>query len=115
MIEIIKIEKYLEQLQIVLAIKNSRLELVREDEILGESWEFTFATSIKKKFVKIEIAKKSIHEIFDHDFLTFYNIVFDFLDRDGETYFYTLNFVTAYPETKPVLVDKNLLEFNIYD
>lgn len=114
MIKIIKIQKYLEHLQIVLAVKNSTLRLIREDEVLGETWEFTFATS-KKKSVIIEISQKSIHKIFGHDFLTRYNIVFDFLDREGEIYFYTLNFVVAHPETKPVLIDKNLLEFNIYD
>jgi hypothetical protein len=107
--KIVKIEKYPEQLQIIFTIKNSRLELFNIEDT-DNGWAIILDTSEVGESITLRIAKKNIDKILGEDLLTRYHIVFDFLERDGETYFYTLNFVIAHPEIKPILIDKKLLK-----
>lgn len=108
-LKVVKIEKYPEQLQIILAIKNSRLELFNIEDT-DNGWAIILDTSEVGESITLRIAKENIDKILGEDLLTRYHIVFDFLERDGETYFYTLNFVIAHPEIKPILIDKKLLK-----
>jgi hypothetical protein len=107
--KIVKIEKYPEQLQIIFTIKNSRLESFNIEDT-DNGWAIILDTSEVGESITLRIAKKNIDKILGEDLLTRYHIVFDFLERDGETYFYTLNFVIAHPEIKPILIDKKLLK-----
>jgi hypothetical protein len=107
--KVVKIEKYPEQLQIILAIKNSRLELFNIEDT-DNGWAIILDTSEVGESITLRFAKENIDKILGEDLLTRYHIVFDFLERDGETYFYTLNFVIAHPEIKPILIDKKLLK-----
>jgi hypothetical protein len=107
--KVVKIEKYPEQLQIILAIKNSRLELFNIEDT-DNGWAIILDTSEVGESITLRFAKENIDKILGEDLLTRYHIVFDFLKRDGETYFYTLNFVIAHPEIKPILIDKKLLK-----